>query len=149
MGITVQFKVAGETVFGEDLESTMAIRDVKKIAAMQCNVEPEHMRFIYNDTVLKEDDTLECYDDESDEPLRIFFTAGHTSLVGGGGCQMRSGSSTGQPGGLLRGQKTHNPFQMPVRGASGGKGLIRKYNIMMKRQEFREKAEEIGFCKYR
>ena len=28
-------------------------------------------------------------------------------------------------------------------------GLIRKYGIMMKRQEFREKAEEIGFVKYR
>merc|ERR1719479_778490 len=92
--ITVQFKVAGETIFGEDLEPTMAIRDVKKLAAMQCNIAPEHMRLIYNDTLLKEDDTLECYDDKIDEPVRVLFTAGHTSLVGGGGSQMRSGSST-------------------------------------------------------
>merc|ERR1719189_1618689 len=120
--ITVQFKVAGETVFGEDLEPTMAIRDVKKLAATQCNIAPEHMRLIYNDTLLKEDDTLECYDEESDEPVRVFFTAGHASFVGGGGSQMRSGSSTGQPGGLLRGQGAQrNPFQLPVRGTSGAK----------------------------
>merc|ERR1719203_890538 len=121
--ITVQFEVAGETVFGDDLEPTMAIRDVKKLAATQCNIAPEHMRLIYKGSLLKEDDTLECYDEESDEPVQIHFTAGHTSLVGGGGCQMRSGSSSGQPGGLLRGQKSHNPFQVPVRGQSGGKGL--------------------------
>ena len=30
-------------------------------------------------------------------------------------------------------------------GRLGGMGLIRKYGIMMKRQEFREKAVEIGF----
>merc|ERR1712027_208718 len=102
----------------------MAIRDVKKLASKQCNIAPEHMRLIYNGTLLKEDDTLECYDDEGDEPVRILFTAGHESLVGGGGCQMRSGSSTGQPGGLLRGQNSQsNPFHQPVRGQNGGKGL--------------------------
>ena len=56
-----------------------------------------------------------------------------------------------------------NPFSQPVRGLPGSKGLrvsrmsarrggmalIRKYGIMLKRQEFREKAEEIGFRKYR
>merc|ERR1719492_744659 len=92
--ITVQFKVAGETVFGDELEPTMAIRDVKKLAAEQCNIAPEHMKLFYKDTLLKEDDTLQCYDDESDEPVQVFFTAGHTSLPGGGS-QMRSGSSNG------------------------------------------------------
>ena len=60
-------------------------------------------------------------------------------------------------------QNKKNPFNPPVRGIPGsvglrssrisarlgGNGLIRKYGIMLKRQEFREKAEEIGFRKYR
>jgi len=85
--------------------------------------------------------------------------------LAGGGSQMRSGSSTGQPGQLLRGQSQlqNNPFSTPVRGIPGAKGLrgsrvsgrrggmgiIRKYGILMKRQEFREMAEQIGFRKYR
>merc|ERR1711869_163613 len=101
---------------------------------------------------------------KSDTPVKVLFTAGHTALVGGG-CLARSGSSTGQPGELLRGQsqQQQNPFSTPVRGIPGSKGLrqsrmsgrrggmalIRKYGIMLKRQEFREKAEEIGFRKYR
>merc|ERR1719444_679440 len=60
-------------------------------------------------------------------------------------------------------QQRRDPFRTPVRGMPGSKGerpsrmsgrkggmaLIRKYGILMKRQEFREKAEEIGFVKYR
>merc|ERR1719152_1074961 len=36
-----------------------------------------------------------------------------------------------------------------VTGRCGGMGLIRKYGIMMKRQEFREKALQMGWNKYR
>merc|ERR1719409_2584385 len=153
--VVVQFKVSGSDAFELELEAEAAFRDVKKLLAEECNIEPEHMRLIYDGKLLKEADTLDCYDAERDVPVQILFTAGHTALVGGGS-QMRSGSSTGQPGQLLRGQQQAqiNPFSTPVRGIPGSKGLrqsrmsgrrggmglIRKYGIMMKRQEFREKA---------
>ena len=35
-----------------------------------------------------------------------------------------------------------------VTGREGGMGLIRKYGINMKRQSFRERAEDMGFKKY-
>ena len=35
-----------------------------------------------------------------------------------------------------------------VTGRQGGMGLIRKYGINMKRQAFRERAEDMGFKKY-
>jgi small subunit ribosomal protein S29e len=38
--------------------------------------------------------------------------------------------------------------QCRVTGRPGGMGVIRKYGIMMKRQVFRERAEDIGFVKY-
>merc|ERR1711865_1250159 len=115
---------------------------------------------------LKEADIFDAKMAESDEAVQVLFTAGHEGLVGGGSI-MRSGGSTGQPGAVLRtmvnAQNQNNPFTTPVRGLSGskglrvsrmsgrrgGNGLIRKYGIMLKRQEFREKAEEIGFRKYR
>merc|ERR1711924_536329 len=122
------------------------------------------MRLIHDGRELKEADEFDSDMAESDKPIQILFTAGHTALVGGGS-RMRSGSSTGQPGEPLRGQSgvQRDPFVQPVRGLPGSKGLrqsrmsgrrggmalIRKYGIMMKRQEFREKAEEIGFRKYR
>merc|ERR1719218_455585 len=122
------------------------------------------MRFIYKGRELKDADIFESEMAESDETVRVLYTAGHESLMGGG-CQARSGSSTGQPGEPLRGSSGHqkDPFMQPVRGLPGSKGLrvsrmsgrrggmalIRKHGIMMKRQEFREKAEEIGFRKYR
>ena len=38
--------------------------------------------------------------------------------------------------------------QCRVTGRKGGMGLIRKYGIDMKRQCFRERANDIGFTKY-
>ena len=35
-----------------------------------------------------------------------------------------------------------------ITGRKGGMGLIRKYNIMMKRQEFRELAKSMGWTKF-
>ena len=35
---------------------------MKKMAKEYCNIEPEHMRLIYNGRQLKDWDTLECYD---------------------------------------------------------------------------------------
>merc|ERR1712194_540696 len=133
--ITVSFRVAGLGDFELDLLQTTSIRDVKKLAKEECNVEPEHMRFLYTDRVLKAIDTLECYSVEAGKAVQIQFTAGHLGLSGGS-----------QPQRNIR-----NPYNPPVRGISGSKGmgLIRKYGIMMKRQEFREKAEEIGFRKFR
>eukprot|EP00401_Gymnodinium_catenatum_P055023 CAMPEP_0117568326 /NCGR_PEP_ID=MMETSP0784-20121206/58075_1 /TAXON_ID=39447 /ORGANISM="" /LENGTH=186 /DNA_ID=CAMNT_0005366245 /DNA_START=71 /DNA_END=631 /DNA_ORIENTATION=- len=159
--IVVRFKVSGAaTAFDVELEPDTAIRDVKKIVAEQCDIDPEHMRLVQDGKLMKEADTLEC----GEAPVQVLFTAGHTALAGGGS-NMRSGGSTGQPGQLLRGQsqQQQNPFSTPVRGVPGAKGLrgsrvsgrrggmaiIRKYGILMKRQEFREKAEEIGFVKYR
>lgn len=38
--------------------------------------------------------------------------------------------------------------QCRVTGRKGGNGLIRKYGIDMKRQVFRERALDMGWCKY-
>merc|ERR1719444_773793 len=144
---TVLFKVPGMEAFELEMVLTTAVRDVKKLAKELCSVEPEHMRLIYDGRVLKESDTLECYKADADTPIQLHFTAGHTALLGGS-----------QPTVVQR-----NPFTTPVRGLPGSKGnrtsrmsgrlggmgLIRKYGILMKRQEFREKAEQIGFVKYR
>merc|ERR1712137_551601 len=122
------------------------------------------MRLFCNDQLLKGSSTLADHDVTADDTIQILYTAGHTGLMGGGQRGM-SGSSTGQPGEKLRVQTIQqlNPFTTPVRGIPGSKGLrgsrisgrrgamgiIRKYGILMKRQEFREKAAEIGFVKYR
>mmetsp|Transcript_61027 Transcript_61027/g.131260 ORF Transcript_61027/g.131260 Transcript_61027/m.131260 type:complete len:171 (-) Transcript_61027:134-646(-) len=144
----VKFRVAGLTDFEAEVDPSMAIRDVKKLLKEQISVEPEHMRILYGGRQLKNDENLECYNAEDSKPVQVLFTAGHTALVGG----------TKPPPVTQR-----NPFNHPVRGLPGSKGLrisrisgrrgamaiIRKYGILMKRQEFREKAEEIGFVKYR
>eukprot|EP00443_Scrippsiella_acuminata_P045517 CAMPEP_0115199894 /NCGR_PEP_ID=MMETSP0270-20121206/16848_1 /TAXON_ID=71861 /ORGANISM="Scrippsiella trochoidea, Strain CCMP3099" /LENGTH=327 /DNA_ID=CAMNT_0002613295 /DNA_START=87 /DNA_END=1071 /DNA_ORIENTATION=+ len=143
----VQFKVAGMGAFELQLEPTVAVRDVKKFAKEECGIEPEHMRLIYEGRVLKDADTLDCYEEGAGKPVQVHFTAGHSALLGGS-----------KPTVTQR-----NPFALPVRGLPGSKGnrtsrmsgrlggmaLIRKYGILMKRQEFREKAPEIGFVKYR
>merc|ERR1719437_192591 len=106
------------------------------------------MRLIYRDRELKDADTLECYEEGAEAPIRVMYTAGHTEMLGG----------------MPVVQKVQrNPYTLPARGLSGSKGqrqsrvsgrlggmaLIPKYGILMKRQEFREKAEQIGFRKYR
>eukprot|EP00933_Yihiella_yeosuensis_P032656 TRINITY_DN2626_c0_g3_i1.p1 TRINITY_DN2626_c0_g3~~TRINITY_DN2626_c0_g3_i1.p1 ORF type:complete len:177 (-),score=52.23 TRINITY_DN2626_c0_g3_i1:81-611(-) len=153
--ISVQFKISGLGLFELEVEPTIAVRDVKKIAKDECNIEPEHMRLIYKGRQLKESETLECYDVESSEPIQLHFTAGHSAALGG--CGGTGGGPRAKMGAL------RNPFSTPVRGVPGSKGmrscrmsgrpggmgLIRKYGILMKRQAFREKAEEIGFIKYR
>ena len=164
--MSVEFKIAGVDTFTMELEAGTTVRDAKKFAKDECNTEPEHMRFIHKGRELKECDVFDVEIAESDAPVQILFTAGHTALVGGGS-QARSGGSKGQPGEILRAMTSSanqaNPFSQPVRGLPGSKGLrlsrmsgrrggmglIRKYGIMLKRQEFREKAEEIGFRKYR
>ncbi|CAE8606769.1 unnamed protein product [Polarella glacialis] len=152
--VAVNFKISGLGSFELELEPGTCVRDVKKLAKEQCNIEPEHMRLIYNGRELKAADTLECYDAESEAPIQLFFTSGHAAMVGGGG---------GTGGGPRNRGPQLNPFGTPVRGIpgskslrpsrvsgrAGGMGLIRKYGILMKRQEFREKAIEIGFVKYR
>jgi len=149
----VEFKIAGIGNFELELEKDMAVRDVKKLAKDECNIEPEHMRLIYNGRQLKDADTLECY--KGDAPVHLFFTAGHVAMMGGVG-----GTGGGRRANV---PAQRNPFSAPVRGLPGSKGLrssrvsgrpggmalIRKYGILMKRQEFREKASEIGFVKYR
>merc|ERR1719445_739104 len=111
---------------------------------VEANHRVEHMRLIAGDTVLNNADFI----GEQDGSFRVMFTAGHESMVGGGKPQS---------------SQQKNPFNPPVRGIPGSKGLrmsrisarpggmalIRKYGILLKRQEFREKAEEIGFRKYR
>mmetsp|Transcript_131430 Transcript_131430/g.294067 ORF Transcript_131430/g.294067 Transcript_131430/m.294067 type:complete len:174 (-) Transcript_131430:130-651(-) len=144
----MKFRIAGLTEFDAEVDPSMAIRDVKKLLKEQISVEPEHMRILYGGRLLKEAETLECYKADDTLPIQVMFTAGHTGLVGG-----TKPAPTNQK----------NPFSHPVRGLPGSKGLrisrisgrrgamaiIRKYGILMKRQEFREKAEEIGFIKYR
>merc|ERR1719401_2044839 len=105
------------------------------------------MRLIYCGRELKNGDPLKIYEFDAEKPVDILFTAGHAALLGGSKPPVNT---------------QRNPFAPPVRGLPGSKGnrtsrlsgrlggmaLIRKYGIMMKRQEFREKAEEIGFVKY-
>ena len=54
-------QVAGLNTFQLELEKEMKVRDVKKVAQEECNIEPEHMRLIYNSRQLKDWDTLESY----------------------------------------------------------------------------------------
>mmetsp|Transcript_74219 Transcript_74219/g.240047 ORF Transcript_74219/g.240047 Transcript_74219/m.240047 type:complete len:125 (+) Transcript_74219:122-496(+) len=61
-------------------------------------------------------------------PVMLRFTAGHEALVRG------SVNFTAQ----------RNPLMTPVRGMR----LIRRYGILMKRQAFREKVQQIGFIEY-
>lgn len=87
-----------------------------------------------------------------DLPIQVFFTAGHSALLGG------VGGTGGGPRGGHGAQPQKHPFSAPVRGLPGSKGLrssrvsgrpggmalIRKYGIMMKRQERRAKTIEDG-----
>eukprot|EP00932_Pfiesteria_piscicida_P017571 SRR837773.4450.p1 GENE.SRR837773.4450~~SRR837773.4450.p1 ORF type:complete len:179 (-),score=75.05 SRR837773.4450:120-599(-) len=145
--VPIMFKVAGLEAFELELELTTAVRDVKKLAKEVCNVEPEHMRLIYDGRVLKESDTLECYKVDAEIPIQVHYTAGHAAMVGGGSNVKVQRNPFSLPVRGLPGSKGHRQSRMS--GRLGGMGLIRKYGILMKRQEFREKAEQIGFVKYR
>merc|ERR1719342_1904974 len=81
--VSVRFKVSGLGVFDVELDPTAAVRDVKKLVKECCEIEPEHMRLIYEGRVLKESDTLECYKAGGDAPVQLMFTAGHTAMLGG------------------------------------------------------------------
>ena len=53
------FKIAGLTDFALEVEENVAARDVKMMTAEHCDVEPEYMRMIYKDRILKDADILE------------------------------------------------------------------------------------------
>merc|ERR1719382_1843024 len=130
--MTVHCRVAGLETFDLEIASGTSINEFKKAVKEESNIEPEHMRLLCNDQVLKDLSGV-----KADDTIQVLFTAGHT-------------------GERLRGQTVQqsNPFTTPVRGIPGSKGLrgsrvsgrrggmgiIRKYGILMKRQEFRKKA---------
>merc|ERR1719282_1072289 len=143
----VRFKVSGLPVFELDLAPTTAVRDVKKFAKEACNIEPEHMRLIYCDRELKDAETLECFKADSEAPVCIMYTAGHVEMLGGSVRQRADRDPYSLPARGLKGSKGQRVSR--VSGRLGGMALIRKYGLLMKRQEFREKAEQIGFRKYR
>merc|ERR550525_1674348 len=145
--VAIKFKVSGMPAFELELEPTVAIRDVKKLATEMCSIEPEHMRLIYRDRELKDAETLECYEADSAEPIRILYTAGHAQLLGGSVVQKVQRNPYTLPARGLPGSKGQR--QSRVSGRLGGMALIRSYGLLMKRQEFREKAEQIGFRKFR
>eukprot|EP00932_Pfiesteria_piscicida_P011525 SRR837773.22704.p2 GENE.SRR837773.22704~~SRR837773.22704.p2 ORF type:complete len:177 (+),score=91.63 SRR837773.22704:29-532(+) len=145
--VAVLFKVPGLEAFELELPLSTAVREVKRLAKEACGVEPEHMRLIYDGRVLKEADTLECYSQDAETPVQIHYTAGHAAMVGGGSNVKVQRNPFSLPVRGLPGSKGHRQSRMS--GRLGGMGLIRKYGILMKRQEFREKAEQIGFVKYR
>merc|ERR1719162_2628602 len=132
--ILVSFRIAGLGEFELELEQTTPVRDVKKMAKDECNVEPEHMRLLYNDRVLKDSDTLECYSEAAGKAIQIHFTAGHTALSGGSQPQRNIRNPYNPPVRGISGSKGARPSR--ISGRPGGMGLIRKYGIMMKRQEF-------------
>eukprot|EP00437_Effrenium_voratum_P063708 CAMPEP_0181496274 /NCGR_PEP_ID=MMETSP1110-20121109/52878_1 /TAXON_ID=174948 /ORGANISM="Symbiodinium sp., Strain CCMP421" /LENGTH=158 /DNA_ID=CAMNT_0023624063 /DNA_START=63 /DNA_END=537 /DNA_ORIENTATION=+ len=133
----VEFKVQGLESFHLELETGMKVREVKKLAHEQCDIEPEHMRLICNSRQLKDWDILECQG-----PVQVFFTAGHTAMLGG------VAAPGAAPAAATARKPQKQPFSGPVRGLPGSKGLrssrvsgrpggmalIRKYGIMMKRQ---------------
>ena len=141
-----EFKLPGLKEFELELDPEMTVGEVKELASDESDILPEHMRLLMGDTVLKNSDAV----GEVEGAIRVMYTAGHESMVGGG-----------KPQSIRQYEK--EPFRPPVRGLAGskglrlsrisarpgGNGLIRKYGILLKRQEFREKAEEIGFRKYR
>merc|ERR1712129_495673 len=145
--VSISFKVSGLPAFELEMAPTTAVRDVKKLAKEACSVEPEHMRLLYRDRELKDADTLECYEVGSDASIRIMYTAGHMEMLGGSVVQKVQRNPYTLPARGLPGSKGQRTSR--VSGRLGGMGLIRSYGILMKRQEFREKAEQIGFRKYR
>uniref|UniRef100_A0A7S2IM47 Ubiquitin-like domain-containing protein n=1 Tax=Zooxanthella nutricula TaxID=1333877 RepID=A0A7S2IM47_9DINO len=145
--VPVRFKVSGLDAFDMELDLATTARDIKKLAKEQCGIEPEHMRLIYEGRVLKDSDDLACYKVEGDSAVQIHFTAGHSALLGGSVPQRVQKNPFSTPVRGLPGSKGHRTSRMS--GRLGGMALIRKYGILMKRQEFREKAEQIGFVKYR
>merc|ERR1719230_701697 len=73
--LSMDFKVSGLTTFTLELEAGTAVRDIKKLAKEQCNMEPEHMRMIHKGRELKEADIFDAEMAESDEPIQVIFTA--------------------------------------------------------------------------
>merc|ERR1719189_1211028 len=120
----VRFKVPG-------------VPDVKKAAKEACSIEPEHMRLFYRDTELKDADTLECYREDCEAPVRVLYTAGHEEMLGGSVRQRNDRDPYSLPARGLKGSKGQRISR--VSGRLGGMALIRKYGLLMKRQEFREK----------
>merc|ERR1719414_1827663 len=145
--VAVKFKVSGLPAFELELDTLTAVRDVKRLAKETCSIEPEHMRLIYRDRELKDADTLECYKVDDEAPVRVMYTAGHIEMLGGSVRQRQDRDPYSLPARGLKGSKGQRVSR--VSGRLGGMALIRKYGLLMKRQEFREKAEQIGFRKYR
>merc|ERR1719512_215259 len=139
--VSIRFKVSGLPAFDLEMVPSTAVRDVKKVAKEACGIEPEHMRLIYRDRELKDADTLECYKEDEGEPVRIMYTAGHTEMLGGSVRQRNDRDPYSLPARGLKGSKGQRVSR--VSGRLGGMALIRKYGLLMKRQEFREKAEQI------
>merc|ERR1719324_713214 len=149
----MRLRVPGLTSFDLDLQPGLTVAELKMIAQEQCGIEPSCMRITVGGQVLKDTDTIDnsgIFDDK--EGIQVLFKAGSEYLLGGGGFQpgpnnkptkiVQGSMGRGIPGSKgLRGSR--------VTGRCGGMGLIRKYGIMMKRQEFREKATQMGWVKYR
>merc|ERR1719221_2520601 len=81
---TAAFSVPGLTNFDLDLDPETTVRDVKRLAREMCEIEPEHMRLLYKDRLLRDSDTVGDCGFESGVPFKVLFTAGHESLEGGG-----------------------------------------------------------------
>merc|ERR1719287_163261 len=85
--LEVEFKISGLKSFTLSLEPGTAVRDIKKLAKEECDMEPEHMRFIHMDRELKDADIFDS--DMTTAPIQIIYTAKNEGLVGGG-CRARS-----------------------------------------------------------
>ena len=69
--------------FELDLQPEIDIRDVKQLASKMCNVLPEHMRVLYKDRQLRNEEIVAECGLDGDEPLKILNTAGHAAIVEG------------------------------------------------------------------
>lgn len=147
---TVRFKVSGMDSFELAFHSPS-----EKLAKEMCSIEPEHMRLIYSGRMLKESDTLACYTPGwrwtscSPRDARGSFMGGSKRQVqqrrSSSRLEPRSGAAEESFQHALPGSKGNRSSRMS--GRLGGNALIRKYSILMKIQEFREKEKHIGFVK--
>ena len=69
--------------FELDLQPEMDIRDVKQLVSKMCYVLPEHMRVLYKDRQLRNEEIVAECGLDGDKPLKRSYTAGHAAIVGG------------------------------------------------------------------
>jgi len=157
-GTKMRLRAPGLTSFDLDLQPGLTVAELKHLAKEKCGIKPSCMRITMGGQVLKDTDVIEgngVFD--GGKGIQVTFQTGSEYLLGGAdknyglGRNVRSKQpKTVQQGCSGRGIPGSKGLRCSrISGRFGGMGLIRKYGLLMKRQEFREKAGEMGWVKYR